>query len=105
MLDYYIVKNIFSGIGIKEYDLGGSSDFYKKNWTNFERKHVNFLLFNKSFLGSFSYFLEFIAVGWLKKIVTPFRMFVQVLNNKMKYEGIRGIRKIIFKKARVCKTE
>ena len=57
VLDGHIVRNIFLN-GFKEYDMGGSTDTYKKHWTPSVRKHCSILAFNKGFYPELLRFLE-----------------------------------------------
>lgn len=66
-LDYEIVKFYFNN-DIKEYDMGGSEDNYKKKWTNLIREYKNLIVFNNSLHGLFLYTLEAIIVEFLRNI-------------------------------------
>ena len=67
VLDMNVVKHAFES-GIKEYDLCGSNDFYKNNWTETCRPHVRFLIFNPGPYASLIFFIEFSIIPCLKKL-------------------------------------
>ena len=67
VLDSNIVKSMF-GSGISEYDLGGTKDTYKMNWTNKVHQHVRFYVFKEDLLGFLLYSLEFRIVNVLKQL-------------------------------------
>lgn len=56
-LDYTIVKQLFES-GIREYDLGGSLDQYKKKWNPKIRYTEDYRIFNGSFSSLLLYFIE-----------------------------------------------
>ncbi|OGS35284.1 MAG: hypothetical protein A2293_15015 [Elusimicrobia bacterium RIFOXYB2_FULL_49_7] len=66
ILDLHIVENAFSG-QVTEYDMCGSSDFYKLNWTSDIREHARVLIFRDTVYGRMLYFLEFKVISLLKK--------------------------------------
>src|SRR3989339_1919431 len=66
ILDMHIVENAFSG-HVREYDMCGSSDFYKLNWTSDIREHARILIFRDTVYGRMLYFLEFKVISLLKK--------------------------------------
>jgi len=66
ILDAHIVRHTFEG-NLKEYDLGGSDDFYKRNWTSSTRRHTEFIAYKNDLMGKLLYFLEFRALSFLKK--------------------------------------
>ncbi len=66
VLDMHIVKYAFEN-KLKEYDMCGSDDFYKKNWTFKVREHVRFIIFKDSFYGKLLYILEFKVIYFLKE--------------------------------------
>jgi CelD/BcsL family acetyltransferase involved in cellulose biosynthesis len=66
VLDLHIVKRLFED-GCGEYDLCGSNNFYKMNWTSTVHDHSRFLAFNRGPFGRMLYFLEFGVVASLRK--------------------------------------
>lgn len=64
-LDYTIVKQLFES-GIKEYDLGGSLDQYKKKWKPNIRYTEDYYIYNASFLSLLLYFIETRVIYSLK---------------------------------------
>ncbi len=67
-LDFNIIKNVFESKDIKEYDLGGSQDFYKKRWTNEARTHANVYIFPNRIYSHVLFKIEAICVPVLKKL-------------------------------------
>lgn len=67
VLDMNVVKYAFESC-LEEYDLCGSSDFYKKNWTETTREHTKLFIFNNSFYSYLLFFLEFRIIHLFKKI-------------------------------------
>jgi len=53
-LDYQIIRSLFENGEVREYDMGGNADFYKRKWTNNYRKHITFHIFNPDFRHYFS---------------------------------------------------
>jgi len=68
-LDYHIIKQLFENGDIKEYDLGGSSDFYKRKWTEESRSHVLINIFKKSFYSRLLYMYEYKLIPAIKNVV------------------------------------
>jgi hypothetical protein len=66
VLDGHIVQNIFQS-GIREYDMGGSADEYKKHWTSDTYDHVSILIFNNSIYPKLLSFLEGNLIPNVKK--------------------------------------
>lgn len=57
-LDYQIIKSLFENGGVKEYDMGGNADFYKRKWTNNFRRHITFHVFTKGLYSKLIYMYE-----------------------------------------------
>lgn len=72
VLDFFIVENIFKS-GVTEYDLGGSNDDYKLNWTSDIRAHTHYLIFNRGIKGALLFLLEAYIVRWAKRIIQGFQ--------------------------------
>jgi len=66
ILDAYIVRHVFES-NLKEYDMGGSNDFYKRNWTSSARRHTEFIAYKNDLIWRLLYFLEFRVIFFLKK--------------------------------------
>lgn len=79
VLDGHIVRNICLN-GFKEYDMGGSTDTYKKHWTPSVREHCNILAFNRGFYPEFLRFLEGKIIPSLKQ-TKPGILFKALLAN------------------------
>ena len=56
-LDYEIIKSLFAN-GIREYDMCGVLDEYKKKWTDSVRDYKNLMVFNDTPYSKFLYFIE-----------------------------------------------
>lgn len=67
VLDMNIIKNYFES-NLAEYDLCGSDNFYKRNWTQDIRHHARFLVFQNNHYGRFLYILEFKVIGFLRAL-------------------------------------
>jgi hypothetical protein len=78
ILDQHIMEAAFKS-KLSEYDLGGSNDFYKMNWTDKIRNHTIVLVFSNSFYGKLAYFLECKVINSIKKIINPFRRKLHVI--------------------------
>ncbi len=78
-LELQIMKEYFSD-GLKEYDLCGHDDAYKKNWTELAREHAVFCIYQNNLFGRMLYFLNYQVFYKLKKFLK-------------KYEFLRKIRK------------
>lgn len=81
VLDAYIVQSLF-GNGIEEYEMGGTSDLYKLNWTSQIREHVNFVIFRNSFYETMLYIFDFKIISYLKKL--KFLMKIKEILKKVK---------------------
>jgi CelD/BcsL family acetyltransferase involved in cellulose biosynthesis len=65
VLDARIVQALFND-RVREYDLGGSADLYKLNWTSHIRKHRQFMVFQRSCWGALLYLMESKVMDVLK---------------------------------------
>jgi Fe-coproporphyrin III synthase len=72
VLDLHIVQSTFDGRAA-EYDMTGSNDFYKRNWTQDVHDHSRVIVFNGNVLGKFLYFLEAGVIGGAKRAVDPMK--------------------------------
>lgn len=66
ILDLHIIEHIFSG-NASEYNMCGSSDFYKLNWTSDVKEHSRVMIFKDTVYGKMLYFLEFKVISTLRK--------------------------------------
>jgi CelD/BcsL family acetyltransferase involved in cellulose biosynthesis len=66
-LDHEIIKSLYVN-GIREYDMCGIHDEYKKKWTNDLRAYKNLTVFNDSLYSGLLYFIEEKPVRLIKKI-------------------------------------
>jgi len=73
ILDMHIVQKAFEE-GISEYDMCGTDNFYKMNWTNTVHEHAKYMIFQERIYGRILYFLEFRMLEFLKKYATPKRL-------------------------------
>ena len=66
VLDLHIVKHLFRD-GCRKYDLCGSDDFYKMNWTTKVREHSKFMVFNSGLICRALHYFEFNVVSRLRR--------------------------------------
>jgi len=77
--------------GTRQYDMGGTCDKYKLDWTSTVREHFNFYLFNSGIESRFLYFTEFYLINSLRKTLLPLRRLINRIIEIKTYEGIRGV--------------
>jgi len=65
-LDYQIIKYYHECGEIAEYDMGGSADFYKRQWTKNVRRHTTFHIFSLNPYSRIVYFYELFSEFFLK---------------------------------------
>lgn len=97
VLDAHIMQNIFEN-NLKEYDLGGSNDLYKINWTSQVKNHSNFLIFNQNFKGVSLYILEFKLIVFIKKLINPVRRSYKTAYQIYKSQGVLRLGERLIKK-------
>ncbi|NOZ26228.1 MAG: GNAT family N-acetyltransferase [Nitrospirae bacterium] len=66
-LDYEIIKSLFVS-GVREYDMCGVLDEYKRKWTSRVRDYKNLTIFSDSKYSRFLYFIEEKPVRLIKKV-------------------------------------
>ncbi len=68
VLEYNIIKSLFNGNNIKEYNTCGHTYNYLMNWTDNTRKNVNIEIFNENFKSYGLYILEYKLIPFLRKL-------------------------------------
>ncbi len=79
LLDMHVVENAFSSPGGKEgakadgsaweeYNMCGSSDFYKLNWTSTIREHARVIFYGRSLYSRLLHAGEFVLLPWARKL-------------------------------------
>lgn len=72
VLELQIMKEYFSD-GLKEYDLCGHNDSYKKNWTDLEREHAVFSVYQESLFGRLLYLFDYQIFYRLRKFLKRYK--------------------------------
>jgi len=68
-LDHHIMKHYFEVGRFREYDLGGSNDFYKQKWTNDVRPHWNVTIYNNRMYSKILYFYEEKVISFIRRFM------------------------------------
>lgn len=81
-LDTHIVQHYFND-RIKEYDLCGHHDAYKKNWTSLIREHATFMIYNDSLYGRIIYVLDYKFLYTLKLFLKKIKFIRKLRKNPL----------------------
>ena len=74
VLDTYIVESIFNN-SVFQYDMGGTDDFYKLQWTSDVQEHKEVFIFNSHIYSRLLFTIEFIFIQKLLKLFRSFKRF------------------------------